>query len=67
MTSRSKASKEEEIDDVTELIEELASLAESYPYLDEYKILVIEGCPHPFIVMNPFDFRDLERKVIGSG
>lgn len=56
----------EEIDDVGELIKCLEDLAESIPYLDpDYKILVLEECETPFIVMGPKHFTELEKKVLG--
>jgi hypothetical protein len=59
---------EEEITDMKKLIEYLQSLSEDIPYLDpDYKILVINECTVPFIVMSPKDFIELERRIVGYG
>lgn len=54
------------VDDVAELIQFLEELAEEYPYLDEYKILIVEESTEPIIVMNPAEFLKLQKRVLGE-
>ena len=54
----------ETVEDFDILIEMMLNMAESYQYLDEYKILIVENCNEPFIVMNMEQFKELEKKVI---
>jgi hypothetical protein len=67
MSSQSREPTEnEEITEIEEVVKFMSELAESIPYLDDdYKILVVGGCPSPFIVMSPECFMDLERRILG--
>ena len=57
---------DEMIDSMKELITLLESLAESFPYLDDYDILVVEESQKPIIIMSPDEFLKVQRKVIGG-
>ena len=57
---------DEMIDSMKELITLLESLAESFPYLDDYDILVVEESQKPIIIMNPDEFLKVQRKIIGG-
>lgn len=60
--------KYEETEDITLFIRFLESIAEDVPYLDpDYKIVVIDCCTTPFIVMSQEEFDKLERRIIGDG
>jgi len=56
----------EEIRDFDELIKMLCGLAEHHVYLDDYKILVVEVCPEPFIVMDDKEFERLHKELFGQ-
>lgn len=57
---------EESLKEFKDLIEFLESEAKSYPYLDEYKILVLEDSSTPIIIMNLVEFKRLEQKIVGE-
>ena len=56
----------EEVDNFVDLIHYLEEIAESFVYIDEYKILVIDGSREPIIIMSPDEFMKAQRKALGT-
>lgn len=56
---------DEAFTDIVELIHYLENLGEFYYYIDDMKILVIDGSREPLIIVSPEKFMELERKVLG--
>jgi len=56
----------EEINEVTELISYFEDLAESYPYLMDYDILIIDESTRPIVIMSPEEFNKLKRSIVGE-
>jgi len=61
--SKKKPNDNDEIVDVEDVIKYLSSLAESFPYLDEYKILVVDFNVKPFIIMDERELKKIHLKM----
>jgi len=55
----------ENLDDFVALIHYLEECAEFFCYLDDYKILVVDGSREPIIIMSPEKFMEIEKKTLG--
>lgn len=64
--SRTGRDEENEVGTVGELILHLEGMAEPYPYLSDFDILVIEESSKPILIMNLEEFRRFEDSVIGT-
>lgn len=51
---------------INEIIQYLESSARLYPYIDDWKILVLEESTEPIIIMNQIEFDKLEEKIVGN-
>jgi len=58
--------KDDEIGTFEDLIAYLEKLAEEFSYLDEFPFLITSACKKAFIVINPQEFEELKRRVIGD-
>ena len=56
---------DEAFGDIVKLIHYLEETAEHYNYIDDYKILVIDGSREPIIIMSPEEFLKVERRTLG--
>jgi len=59
--------KNEELTTLKEVLEYFEELALSYPYLDEYDIMITEDSNKPIIIMSPIEFEKIQKKVLGNG
>lgn len=57
---------DEEKEALEELVRILEDKARLYPYIDEYKIVVIPESQEPMIVINEAEFEKLQEKVLGQ-
>lgn len=59
-----------DVEDEDEVMEELLRILENkarlYPYIDEYKIVVIPESNEPMIIVNEAEFEKLQEKVLGQ-